>query len=104
VGSTWTRWLSEPPVAVVSASRETSDVRSAGASLNANVTVAVVWARSRLARSIETATAGVTVSTVNGAVLPPNPAMSPGPCQLPAIIVTVASAMSMPGDAVKVAV
>ena len=85
-----------PPTALVSAR-----VNEVGASLNANVTVPVPLATFTSVLLIDTATVGVTVSTVKAAVLPPAPALPLPSCQVPAVTLTDAVLMSVlaaPGE------
>jgi hypothetical protein len=91
--------LSAPPVALVSAR-----LKPVGASLNVNVTLPVGFARFTSVLSIETATVGVTLSTVNGVVLPLAPGLPFPSCQLPAVTATAALPMSVLAAPVNVAV
>jgi hypothetical protein len=82
--------LSEPSAEVTSLS-----VKSVGDSMNVKVTVAVEWATLMWVLSIDAVTVGVTVSTVNGAVLSPAPALPFTSCHEPAVTPTEAVLMSV---------
>ena len=99
MGSVSCRLLSEPPPALVSASPNVI-----GASLNVNVTVAVGWATFTSVLLIDTATVGVTVSTVKLGVLPPLPGLLLTSDQLLAVTPTWAVLISVLAAAVNSAV
>ena len=98
MASTITRLLSVPPTAEV-----LPRVKSVGASLKVNVTVAVLAARLTSLLSTATAAVGVTVSTTKAVLVAPVPRLPLSSCQVLSTL-TEPLAMSVPALAVKVAV